>query len=268
MSEKCLFTLPFSYLFMYHIESVWKIITTIETFLNIFCDEIDSFEFMKGNSFSKGSEFSYRWKCMLYVNMKIEELENQENYKMITFFCHNINPIDLEFRIVYHFYWNSVEETTFFIHEMICDDPDSLLIHDNQNKEIERILCKRIDKMLFEKNQNIKQSESLILNLNLEKTWSIITDWRIFKLFVPNIAEEIEYKGDPLKVNTEFMIKNKSNNNFNNLKVIKVEFPNKDNKMKNFSLKKAQFVLHCYFGYPRCPLQNLICMYFKIKKYF
>lgn len=250
-----------SYIFKDDIERIWKIFTTKETFLKIFGEEMDSFKYKVGDSINQGTEFCYRWKDMLYIDMKIEQTIEKDNYKMIKFYGHRVFPIDLKFRVAFHFYWNTVEESTFYIHEVICEDPESILIYNFQNNEEERlIMCKRVEKMLFDDYKSLNQTESILININLKKVWNIVTDWRIFKLFVPNIAEQVEYFGDPKKSNTEMKISNQTKNNYNKLRIVKSSLFIDENITDNLSSKTGEYILFCYFGVPRCPLQNLICM--------
>jgi len=260
MVDKISLKLSTSYLFKDHIDRIWKIFTTKETFLKIFGEDLDYFQYKVGNSFTEGTVFCYRWKDMLFIDVKIEQIIENNNYKMIKFYGHSVFPIDVKFKVAFHFYWNTVEETTFYIHDVICEDPESILIYNYQNNEEERLLiCKRVEKLLFEDFYSLNQTESILINLSLKKVWNIITDWRIFKLFEPNIAEEVEYFGDPRTENTEMKISNQSKNNYNKLKIIKANLLINDNILENITIKKAEYILNCYFGVPRCPLQNLIC---------
>lgn len=262
MADQIPLNISTCYLFKDRIDRIWSIFTTKETFINIFGGEMDSFQYKKGKEFIEGTEFCYRWKDMLYIDMKIEKIIDNENQKMIRFYGHKVFPIDMKFRVAFHFFWNTVEEYTYYIHEVICEDPESLLIYNHQNNEEERlIICKRVEKILFENFHSLNQTESILINLSLTKIWNIITDWRIFKLFVPNITEDVEYFGDPRIENTEMIISNQCKKNYNKLRVIKSNLVISGDISEDLSSKTSEYILQCYFGIPRCPLQNLICNY-------
>ncbi len=265
MSEQIPLNISTTHIFKDHIERVWKIFLNIHTFKKIFCDEMDNFEYKNGDIFLQGSELRFRWKNMLYIFMKIEEIIDNPNYKKIKFSCYKVYPIEMKFRVIFHFYWNTVDEITLYIHEVNCEETESILIYNFQNNEEERkLLCKRVEKMLYEDFQNLDQTESILIKISLNKIWSVITNWNIFKLFVPNIAEEVEYIGDGKDVGTEMKIINKSKNSLNQLRVVKSTYPFCDSIIEDLSCKKAEYTLYCYYGSPRCPLQNLICKNFFI----
>ena len=128
-----------TYIFRDHINRVWKILTNKETFIRIYMSDIDSFEFRKGSKFEKGIEFFLRWKSIFFMTITIEDKSHTENYKMFKLKVKDTFPVEINFTVTYHLYWNTVEQNTFYIHDVNFDELENMLIYNCQTNRENRI---------------------------------------------------------------------------------------------------------------------------------
>ncbi len=157
--------------------------------------------------FKVGSKLNFCWKSIFYCKLETKEIIETEFHKKIYFYTSSIYPIKINYKVIYNLYWNSVDETTVVINELICDKNNKMFKNDQEENNKERfIMFKKIEDILKNDLDSLYQEERIILDINIIKVWKIITDWKIFKNYIPDIYHEIIYYGNPLEIGTEFKI--------------------------------------------------------------
>jgi hypothetical protein len=184
--------------------------------------------------FKINSILNFQWKSIFECRFEVKEILETEFYKKIFFDSYTFYPFQFKYQVIYNLYWNSDEESTLFIHELICEVNNRMFQNDQeQNLKERQVMFNKVDEMLNNDLSVMYQEEGIILDINLNELWRIVTDWRIFKEYVPQIFLEITYNGDPCRTGTEMKIINygKNKNGFTNLRII--EIINKENKNNN-----------------------------------
>lgn len=240
------FTLKSYYIFKFKIEQVWSIISHPAKALIALGEWVDMIEYTEQNikqelkfnipmKFKKNSKLTFRWKSIFDCRLDVKEIVDNDFNKKIFFDSYAFNPFYIKYQIIYNLFWNSIEEHTLLIHEVVCKVNNKLFQNDQEENRKERyIMFKKIEEMLSNDISALWQEESTTLDISINELWTIVTDWRKFREYVPQICHEIYYSGDPQIIGTEMKIitKGKNSNGFTNLRVIESNY-NEENKLNN-----------------------------------
>jgi len=123
-------------------------------------------------------------------------------------------------------------------------------------KEIKEIL-NRFDLFLSNDFVDSYQTETIIINKNINIIWRVITNWRIFKNLVPLIAQDVVMEEDPLAIGSNITLKWQKNNVECYLKVVSVCKQNNE---------KWEYKLECYDGKPEITKQYLVFSLIKVSE--
>jgi len=240
------YSLISNHIFNFKIIYVWQLIchpAKLMSALGEWVDKIEYFEspnnkkelfFDAPMKFKVGSLLNFRFKSIFLCELKILEINENEFCNRIVIGSQVKYPISFKYRIIYNLFWNSVEENTLLIHEIICDDVSTNMFNRDpeENKKERLIMFKKIEEMLSNDIKALHQEESIILDISLDKLFEIVTDWRIFRQYVEQICNEIYYNGDPQKIGSEMKITFGNKNKYSNLKIIECSY--KENNKQNY----------------------------------
>lgn len=227
------------------INRVFDIIKDKKYFVKITKGYLAELTFTKGDNIGEvGTEYTLNWKGVFF-RVRVDEVIDTDFYKRIILNVYESMPSNMTFKIKYHFYWNSIERTTLFVKEWIFDYPQPAYLFKHYYEE-HLLLSKKLEKYLRRSIKFLEQTESCVINLNINELWKIISDWTKFNIYVPMIAEKVEYFGKSDQVNTKIHIITKDSTN--DLKIISFD--------KGDEYKKT-YTLECYNGTPKCPIQEL-----------
>jgi len=243
--EEKFFSLKSYYIFEYKIEQVWKIISHPAKLMFVLGEWVDKTEYIEDDlkkdiffeypmKFKINSILNFRWKSIFECGFEVKEIVETEFYKKIFFDSYTFYPFQFKYQVIYNLYWNSDEENTLFIHELICEVNNRMFSNDQeQNLRERQVMFNKVEELLYNDLSVMYQEEGIILDINLNELWRIVTDWRIFKEYVPQICLEITYNGDPCRIGTEMKIINygKNKNGYTKLRVFEIIY--KENKNNN-----------------------------------
>jgi hypothetical protein len=235
------------YTFYDSIDRVFEVLTNFDHFQEVMSDHIQYISFKNGNSLSElNTELSFTWGNEFQIHMRVINVINKDSYKSITLRSFDTNIID--FDIIHSLFWDSIASSTLYSKQTIIRQPNKPM----SSKEIEEYKQKQLDitakmkKRLEKTTIDLLQNESIIIDLPVDIVWATCTDWTIFSKLVPELADEVVYRGSPDSVDTVLDIKTDTLQC--KLKVIKCE------RGDAFS----EFVLESISSYPFSPMQDLI----------
>ncbi len=144
-------------------------------------------EIKKGEFYSEiGTVVVLGWKNVFSVEFEVQAVVDKENYKMLKYYTTKVEPFDLKYTLCFHFYWNSVENCTLFVHEMTFDNSEALKTLDLNHDRKEKLeIFQGIEKILLKLSKDLFQDESILIETDINSLWTIITDWRKLKFYVP-----------------------------------------------------------------------------------
>jgi uncharacterized protein YndB with AHSA1/START domain len=250
----------FYYVFRDHIERVWECLKSPEITAKSLKPKVDTLTILKGSDFSEvGTVFQFWWKDEMFSEFEVKEVINTKNYKMIREYTTKLEPLSFKYTFTSHLYWNTHDHTTLFKSELIFDDLEALKVIDLKFTKQEKIdFCNGFENHLATRLDDLFQFESILINIDIEALWQVITDWNIFQKHVPFIGEEIKHEGNPLQIGSKIHIKNNSINS---------EFSLNVKKVLNEAEKKEYVLELTESTQPQCPKQNLILSLLTIKKF-
>lgn len=231
-SEK-FFVLKSFHIFKYNINRVWYIVsnpTKLIKSLSEFMDKLEYYDILNKNDLNKkdekfrvGSKFNFRWKGLVSVKSETKIMIEEEFFKQISFEAISQSPFSIKYQVFFSLFWNSVEENTLMIHKILVYDENNYMFkNDQEANRKERIkMYNKMEDLLYNDLNSLTQEEGIYLNIGIDTLFDIVSDWRKFKYYVPQICLDIEYTGNPRKIGTEIkIINNGMKNGFTKLKVI------------------------------------------------
>jgi ribosome-associated toxin RatA of RatAB toxin-antitoxin module len=241
--------LIFYYVFKDHIDRVWDCFKSPEIYVEALKQQANTMTITKGSDYSEvGTTVEFNWKNEIFNVFEVKEVINTKNYKMNKLYSTKLEPLDFKYTYINHFYWNTHDQTTLYKNELIFENFDALKIIDFKfNKQEKFNLCKYIESYLSQKLDDLFQYESILINVDLDTLWQVVTDWRLFQRHVPFIAEEINIQGNPTDVGAVINVRHNAKNNKYSLKVLKVEN----------EIDKKEYDLELFDAQPVCPKQIL-----------
>lgn len=242
-----------SFVYEYPINRVYEAFRDMEVHKEILKDFLQDMKFPNGKHFSdKGIKFSFTWKNIFKLNCEIVESINELNFK---YYKHHITcvwPIYLKYFLHWYFYWDSVDETTLLVVEFEMHDSSLRnVIDENLNFEEQIIIYKKFEEYLQINTKGLEQTESILINKNVNHIWEIITNWNLFLKISPLLGEYAKFCGNQLHVGTKFKLLEKNNENYFQVKKI-IMNENED----------REYHLECYDGSPCLSIKLSI---FKLK---
>jgi hypothetical protein len=139
----------------------------------------------------KNSLFSF------YINSKaceftIDEVIETLHYQKLNFLFSRLFDRKINFIINFKFYRLTVEDATYFSMELIYASENDLA-HFYTYLPIPDII-KAFRNISDKLNKKKKYKEySINLNSNIFDIWSLITDWNVLTMYVPTLADYVEY---------------------------------------------------------------------------
>jgi hypothetical protein len=239
-----------SYVYKDSIQRVWDCFRLPEIFNQTLKDNAENITMLKGQNYGEvGTVVEFEWKNSFVITFEVKEVVNTECYKKIRFYTTKVYPMDLKYTCTFHFYWNTIGKTTLFQHELTFDDSSALKVIDQKHNKQEKLeICKKIEKFLSKRVQDLSEFESVIINRNITIVWEVISNWKNFQNYVPIIAERVEFEdGAPKVVGSRINIENPSKKSKYSLKVLKCESSN----------DKREYVVECLEAEPVSPRQEL-----------
>jgi hypothetical protein len=212
--------------------------------------QADIIQIKNGSHYGEiGTILKLGWKNIFKVHFEVTDVVDTETYKRITFYTRKVKPYDLKYTLNFTFYWNSVESSTLFVHEMIFDNPESMKVIDlNHDKKEKLEMFQAIEKILKQRTEDIVQLETILIRKNIKEVWETILDWNKFKALVPMIADSVSYEGPVGQVGSLIHCKDATKKVEFDLKIILCDSSDSDN---------YQHHLECVGTSLRCPMQKL-----------
>lgn len=239
-----------SYVYKDSIQRVWDCFRNPEIFNDTLKENAENITMLQGKDYGEvGTVVEFEWKNSFVIMFEVKEVVNTEFYKKIRFYTTKVYPLDLKYTCIFHFYFNTIDKTTLFQHELIFDDVNALKIIDHKHNKQEKLeICRKIEKFLAKRTEDLIDFESIIINRNIETVWGVISNWKNFQNYVPSIAEKVNFEeGAPKTVGSRIIIENPSKKSKYSLKVLKYDV----------STERREYVLECYEAEPVSPKQEL-----------
>jgi hypothetical protein len=188
-----------SHIFDEAIERVYYFYTSLMKFKEIYKDFLSDVVCINGDpsNYSIGSAYNFTWKNSFSVRFIVENIINKPHFKAVQVYYYEVEPKEFRYRCIYKFYKNTVENYTYYSYDFIFGSPPALSFFQvNFNTDDNKRLLNTIDNFVYSNAEGLEQVESIILNNDIKKVWSIITDWKVFQQHVPIIADQVEYEKD------------------------------------------------------------------------
>jgi hypothetical protein len=197
--------LIFNYIFDDSIERVFEIFSTPKHFYQIYSPYLTDLILYKGDKFDQiGTLFQFIWKTELKIDVIIEDVVNQKDFKMIKMFFFRVKPTDFIYHIYFKLRWISTEKVTYFTHICVFDTIQSLSFFQLQHDYEEKLgIFKNVSIYLKTFTELLSQSESVVLNISMDRLWQIITHFDLLISYVPILADSFEICNDGIKISKE-----------------------------------------------------------------
>jgi hypothetical protein len=211
--------------FKENIERIFLILTDQSYYIHINNGYLNNIKFKNNFNLDQlGSEFTMLYENVLPITMKVTSIINNLFKKKIK--ISSFNNIFIEFDLIHRLYWDSVENKTLYIKEVFIKRSIYPITREGLDyyKKEQKIIKKRIKKLLMKFNLGSVIEESISININIERLWKAVANWSIFVKIVPILGEKVFYNGEYDKENTMFLIRNKKiENNYKIIKSYKTE---------------------------------------------
>ena len=196
-----------SYVYNHSISNVWNLVKDINEISKALTQLKSGIKVKTdSNSFQLETNLSTDYKHTLTLNHISKEVIDQEDNKKITFSCNSSSLTDQIFSITYMLFVDSIDNNTLLIQEIIFNES----INTNSLKKeisLQKEIIKKFHEYLNTKTVEIRQIESIVIDINRNCLWEIISNWSNFRKLVPFIADEVIYEGDPNTVNTNLTLR-------------------------------------------------------------
>jgi hypothetical protein len=184
------------------IDKVFYVITDFEYYTQIMDGFISNINFINGKNLGElGAEYTFLFEKYFYVNMSVTSVVNTSNYKKFTL-KPTQSEIPLDFEIIQSFFWDSIEQTTLYLKELLVRNSVAPLTTEGVEKyKAEQLeITRRIKKMLELMTIGYEQEDSITIKANSNTVWEIISNLNSFAKMVPIFADKIESSQDSIKV--------------------------------------------------------------------
>ena len=112
------------------------------------------------------------------MELEVEQLLNTEMHKSFTHSAKKIEEIpELNFSMIFNFYFNSCERRTIFTLDFTYNDPFfQQLIRDEISEEEKNQICKNVETYLKKTTKGLEQIESTVIKGPFLEVWDYISD--------------------------------------------------------------------------------------------
>lgn len=175
--------IKFSYIFDEELDRVYECFADAQLNSGIsYRDFISKLHFDKGDRFDEeNSEFSFIWKNYYSIKMIVENAKKYNNYREYTNRVLIMDKISLELSLIYTYYWDSIQQKTVFILDLLYkDDFFTDLIKTDFNQSDILKVCQNIENYIDSLIQGLDINNSFLLNSPIEKLWKTISNPEIF----------------------------------------------------------------------------------------
>ena len=241
--------ITFTYLFEDNIERVFHCFKTPDIF-NQTLKLAEEITVKDGKFYDElGTQLKFSWKKIFSVNFVIQQVIDKNYYKRIRFYANEVKPFNTLYTLNFHFYSNTIENSTLFVHEMIFDNEMGMnLLGNNHDNKEKKEMCEEINRILRKKIDELYQYESIIINNNISIVWENISDWNNLIKLAPIVGDSVNYDGGKYEIGSIVHIGNSIQNTFFQLRLIKCD---------NISIYQKSIIFECFNAYPKSPKQEL-----------
>lgn len=169
--------IKFSHIFDEDIERVYECFASRSVSSGIaFKDFLTNIKFLKGERFDdENAEFQLRWKNYYDISLIVENVKNEEFYKCFSIRSTKIDKLPTEMKMIYNFYWDSVDQKTLFVLELEYQEKFFGDLFSTEFSPADKLkLCKNIEQYLNSINKGLETSDSCVLNAHFEEVWKIL----------------------------------------------------------------------------------------------
>jgi len=199
----------FNYIFNDNIERVWKFLKDFSRTFNIYQDLRSREIYTMGNSsFEVDSEFNFVWKNKAACYYKVFNVVDSPEKKLLHFKIFKKEK-NLRIDYVFNLYDLTIEKSTLLVWDCIYEEPGVWKTPDQIEHNIsgKMEIIKRFVNLLRTNVEDLKQTESILLNYSIKKVWKIVSNWKKFHKLVPCISSEIDFIGEPEAIGTIIILR-------------------------------------------------------------
>ncbi len=194
----------------FNIEIIWKAFSDVFITNKITKISTDT-KMLKGpNSFTIGSEFTFKYFQIISIYFRVLNVINLPHYKKLVWKAYKSEPINVVYYFTYELYADPIDEITIMKWEILYEKNYDYYFN-SSNKETNRKLKSDMLDILKIVNCDMEKNypksvniESIIINANQVKVFELILDIKNLCIIIPEIADKVEYEGDYLKENSKF----------------------------------------------------------------
>lgn len=185
------------------IDRVWSFIINPNYFKLILPKDFTNYKLsQKTSSFCPGDEFTFYWIAVSNIHSKIISIMDYPMVKKLTLDI-SLN-IGIYYRKTFNLFKISNNNTTL-LKIILSKMPNKKYDHENfisftklnPNLYVSHFL--NINKLVKLSYDNLFNSESIIVNKNMNDSWNIITDFQKISDFNPKLGQNFIFKGDKYK---------------------------------------------------------------------
>lgn len=180
----------------------------------IFKTYFEAYNDSKGQCKIFNKEFDAIFDNIFKVNLKNIVIEFNSLFRK-SFYVAQINyPIFAEFKITNYYYTITIDNSTVHVITFEGENNESMRLLNNiyTSKMHENVMLS-LDSLLPDFSEQLSQTESLIIDSNINDVWSIITDWSKFQHFDIKMPQLLKCSGSFVKSGTEMIVYLKENSN-------------------------------------------------------
>jgi hypothetical protein len=197
----------FSYVYNHHITRLFRYWSKKETIIEQLKQTATDINFINGSSIGEvGTIIEFLWKDTLAVKIEVTSVVLKEHFKRVVFYVTCPMHFSLSYTAVFSFYCNSSDDSTFYQHENIFENPDAMKIIDKKHDTEDKLKsCHILENILIQNTDDLYQFESVLIESGINTVWKIVSDWNGWKN-VDETIEDVEYKGNKYEIGTKILI--------------------------------------------------------------
>jgi hypothetical protein len=174
--------IDFSYIFNEDINRIFECFSDIGVNSYIFNNLIYDLKITKGEDFNQeNTEISFVWKNYYSFRMVVDKVVKENLYKILSFKSIIIDKVQIQIKIIFSFYWDTIQEKTIFINTLEYYDTFFIdLIKSEYNENDHLYLCKNIEKYLSKCLKGLERSYSCLIDTSLDEAWKYVSHPKLF----------------------------------------------------------------------------------------